>query len=181
LLQAPLLAAEVVRQTDEIVEFRNGGSLEIITNSAALVRGRSAVAILGSECCSWRTDEHSASSDEEVVAAAEPSMAMCVDGGLLLLGSSVYRKRGYMYRKFRQLHGNNDAEDICWFAPSTVMNPKSPLHVVDKALAEDPHKGGAEYKGIWRHLNLKARWNACLGPQAFAVPSPRALKLFRTP
>jgi hypothetical protein len=150
LLQTPPLAAEVVRQTAEVIEFRNGASLEIITNDAGLVRGRSAIAVIGSECSHWRTDEHSSSSDEEVVGAALPSMAMCPDGGLLLMGSSVHKKRGFMYRQYRELHGNNDAEDICWFAPSNVMNPKLPQAVVDKAMAEDPHKAGAEYNGIWR-------------------------------
>jgi len=135
LLQAPLLAAEVVRSTSEVTEFRNGSSLEVSTNDARLVRGRSAIAVLGSECSHWRTDEHAASSDEEVVGAAEPSMAMCPDGGLLMLGSSVHRKRGYMYRKYKQLHGNDASEDICWFAPSAVMNPQLPVHIVDRALA----------------------------------------------
>lgn len=35
LLQAPLLAREVVRQTNEVIEFRNGASLEIASNDAA--------------------------------------------------------------------------------------------------------------------------------------------------
>ena len=151
LLEAPRLRAEVVRDTDEVIEFRNGGSLEVTTNDARLVRGRSAIAVLGSGCCHWKTDEHSSSSDEEVVAAAEPSLSMCRDGaGLLLLGSSVYRKRGYMFRQFRKLHGNADAEDICWFAPSSVMNPKLPLSVIERALAEDRAKASAEYLGLWR-------------------------------
>src|SRR5262249_30864021 len=105
LLQAPLLAAEVVRSTGAVLEFKGGASLEIATNDARLVRGRSAIAVLGSECCYWRTDEFAASSDEEVVGAAEPSMAMCPDGGLLLLGSSVHRRVGYMYRRYKKLHG----------------------------------------------------------------------------
>jgi hypothetical protein len=150
LLQVPLLAREVVRQTGEVIEFRNGSSLEIATNDVRLVRGRSAIAVLGSECAHWKTDEHAASSDEEVVGAAEPSMAMCPDGGLLLLGSSVYRKRGYMYRMFKKLHGNNDSEDLVWFAPSTVMNPKLQQRVVDRALAEDAPKARAEYLNVWR-------------------------------
>ncbi|MBV8287557.1 MAG: hypothetical protein JOZ35_11605 [Hyphomicrobiales bacterium] len=150
LLRTPLLAAEVVRSTGEVTEFRNGASLEIATNDARLVRGRSAIAVLGSECCHWKTDEHAASSDEEVVGAAEPSMAMCPDGGLLLLGSSVHRKRGYMFRKWKELYGNDESESICWFAPSSVMNPKLPVHVVDRALAEDVHKARAEYLNIWR-------------------------------
>src|SRR5262245_57988871 len=150
LLRTPLLAAEVVRSTGEVTEFRNGASLEIATNDARLVRGRSAIAVLGSECCHWKTDEHAASSDEEVVGAAEPSMAMCPDGGLLLLGSSVHRKRGYMFRKWKELYGNDEAEGVCWFAPSAVMNPKLPVHVVDRALAEDAHKARAEYLNVWR-------------------------------
>jgi len=150
LLEAPLLAAEVARSTGDVTEFRNGGSLEIATNDARLVRGRSAVAVLGSESCHWKTDEFAASSDEEVVGAAEPSMAMCHDGGLLMLGSSVYRKRGYMFRKWKELFGNDESEDICWFAPSAVMNPKLPAHVVDRALAEDPVKAQAEYLNVWR-------------------------------
>jgi hypothetical protein len=150
LLQVPLLEREVTRQTDEVIEFRNGSSLEIITNNAALVRGRSAIAVLGSECCHWRTDETAASSDEEVVGAAEPSLSMSPDGGLLLLGSSVFRKRGFMYRQYKKLHGSNDTDDICWFAPSIVMNPKLPSSVVEKAMLDDTFKAGAEYRNLWR-------------------------------
>jgi hypothetical protein len=150
LLAPPLLAREVVRSTDDVVEFRNGASLEIGTNDARLIRGRSAIAVLGSETCYWRTDEHAASSDEEVVAAAEPSMAMCPDGGLLMLGSSVFRKRGYMFRQFKRLHGNDVSEDLCWFAASRVMNPKLPAAVVDAAVADDAPKARAEYENIWR-------------------------------
>ena len=150
LLEAPLLAAAVARSTGDVTEFKKGASLEIATNDARLVRGRSAIAVLGSESCHWKTDEHAASSDEEVVGAAEPSMAMCHDGGLLMLGSSVYRKRGYMFRKYRELFGNDESEDLCWFAPTPVMNPKLPEKVIERALAEDPIKARAEYLNIWR-------------------------------
>jgi hypothetical protein len=152
LLSAPLLAQEVVRQTRDVIEFRNGATLEIATNDARLVRGRSAIAVLGSECAHWRTDEFAASSDEEVVGAAEPSMAMCSDGGLLMLGSSVYRKRGFMYRRYIELHGSQDAPEdtLCWFAPSATMNPRLPRHIVERALAENPPKARAEFQNVWR-------------------------------
>jgi hypothetical protein len=150
LLATPLLAAEVTRLTTDVIEFRNGSSLEIGTNDAQLIRGRSAIAVLGSECCHWKTDETSASSDEEVVGAAEPSMAMCPDGGLLLLGSSVHRKRGYMFRRFKELHGDDAADDLCWFAPSRVMNPRLPQAVIERALANDVTKARAEYENMWR-------------------------------
>jgi hypothetical protein len=150
LLAAPLLAAQVTRPTDDVIEFANGAALEIATNNAALVRGRSGVAVLGSESCYWRTDETASSSDEEVVAAAEPSLAMCPDGGLLVLASSVYRRRGYMYRMWRELFGNDDSEDLCWLLPSRDMNPTLPQSVVDKALAADFPRGAAEFLSQWR-------------------------------
>jgi hypothetical protein len=150
LLAAPLLAHEVSRRTDEVTGFNNGAVLEIATNDARLVRGRSAIAVLGSEASHWRVDEAATSSDEEVVAAAGPSMAMCPDGGVLLLGSSVHRKRGYMHRRWKELHGNDEAEDVCWLAPSNVMNPALPAKVIEKALADDPARARAEYLSEWR-------------------------------
>jgi hypothetical protein len=150
LLQEPLLAREVVRTTGELTEFKNGSSLEIATNDVRLVRGRSAIAILGSESCYWKTSAEASSSDAEVVGAAEPSMSMCPDTGLLLLGSSVYRKRGYMYERYKKLFGNNEADDICWFAPTPLMNPLLRQSIVEKALAEDGRKASAEYLNVWR-------------------------------
>lgn len=149
LIGAPLLAAEVVRRTDEVIEFRNGAALEVSTNDARLVRGRSAIAVIGSEVCFWRTDVDAASSDEEVAGAAEPSMAMTPDGGLMVLSSSPYRKRGLMWRKSRELHGV-EAEDVYWIAPSRVMNPALPQSVVDKAMADDPARARSEYGAAWR-------------------------------
>jgi hypothetical protein len=154
LLEAPRLRREIkrnVRGSDNVVEFKNGAVVEVGTNDARLIRGRSAIAVLGSECCHWKVDEAAASSDEEVVGAATPSMAMTPDGGILMLGSSVYRKRGYMYRRFRELHGNDDDDDaICWFAPSAVMNPALPASVITKALRQDPAKARAEFENVWR-------------------------------
>ena len=42
LLQEPALAREVLRETKDVIEFRNGATLEIISNDASLCRGRSA-------------------------------------------------------------------------------------------------------------------------------------------
>jgi hypothetical protein len=150
LIEAPMIAAEVVRSVKDTIEFKNGSSLEISTNDARLVRGRSAIAVLGSECCHWRTDEHAASSDEEVIGAAEPSMAMTPDGGLMIMGSSVYRKTGYMFRRWKELFGNDDAEDLVWFAASQTMNSRLRQQDIDKALATDSARARAEYMNEWR-------------------------------
>jgi hypothetical protein len=48
------------------------------------------------------------------------------------------------------LHGNNDTNDICWFATSQTMNPRLSQAVVDAAMASDRLKASAEYLNIWR-------------------------------
>jgi hypothetical protein len=144
------MAAPTLGDGRRVVEFKNGSTLEIATNDPRLIRGRSAIAVLGSECCYWRTDEYNAASDEEVVPAAVNSMAMCPDTGLLMLASSVHRKVGYMYRQYRRLFGNDDAAELCWFAPSVTMNPKLPSGVVASAIAENKARGSAEFMNVWR-------------------------------
>jgi hypothetical protein len=145
------MARELIRLTRDTIAFRNGSSLEPSSNDARLVRGRSAIAVLGSEVAHWRTEDHAATgSDEEVISAALPSLAMCPDGGLVVLASSVHRKAGLMFRKYRELFGTDAADDVCWFAPSTVMNPQLPQYIIDAALAEDASKAKAEYLNVFR-------------------------------
>jgi hypothetical protein len=150
LLKVPLLAAEVVRHTDEMIEFRNGATLEITTSAYDLVRGRSAIAVLGSEVSFWNANEASPNNDAEIVGAAEDSMGMSPAGPLLLLGSSVYRQKGFMFEQYQKLHGNPDGNGLCWFTPSKVMNPRLPQAIIDAAIADRPSRGRAEYENIWR-------------------------------
>lgn len=150
LLQAPLLAAEVDRDTGETIEFKSGASLEVVVNDARLVRGRSAIAIIGTEAAFWRANDESMSSDEEVYASAEPALAMCPDGGMMVLSSSVYRKRGLLYRRWKEFFGRDESDDLIWLASSRVMNPALPQSVVDKAMERDPSRARAEYLSSWR-------------------------------
>jgi hypothetical protein len=69
---------------------------------------------------------------------------------LMVMGSSVYRKKGYMYRRWKELFGNNDADDLVWFAPSQVMNSRLRQQDIDKALATDSARARAEYMNEWR-------------------------------
>jgi hypothetical protein len=150
LLAKPMLAKVISRDTDEVIEFRNQAALEVVTNDADLVRGRSVIALLGTETSFWVTDPESSSSDEEVVGAAEPGMSMTPGGGLMILASSVHRKKGLMYRRWKELHGNDDAEAIVWLASSRTMNPALPEQVVAKAKAKDSQRANAEFESIFR-------------------------------
>jgi hypothetical protein len=101
LVATPMIREEVARGTDEILEFKNGAALEVCTNDAGTVRGRSVLALLGTEVSFWNVNPDADSSDEEVVSAAEAGAAMIPDGGLVILSSSVHRKKGLMYRRWK--------------------------------------------------------------------------------
>jgi hypothetical protein len=151
LLEKRMIAATVSRSTDEGIEFRNGSaSLEVVTNDAALIRGRSILGLFGTEACHWDTNPDSPSSDEEVVGAALPGMAMIPGGGLTILASSAHRKQGLMFERWKELHGNDDADEIVWLASSRTMNPALPEAVVAQAMARDPQRAAAEFESRWR-------------------------------
>jgi hypothetical protein len=150
LLQAPLLAPEIVRRTEERIELRSGAALEITTNDHRLIRGRSAIAVLGDEVSFWRADGESSSSDEEVIAAAAPSLMTAPGGGYLVLSSTTYRKRGLMFDRYKELYGKDDADEFVWLAPSAKMNASLPAADIERALAADPVKNAAEFMSVWR-------------------------------
>src|SRR5258705_5779337 len=66
LVAMPMIKAEVHRYTDDILEFKNEAALEVCVNDAGTVRGRSVLALLGTEVSFWNTDPDASSSDEEV-------------------------------------------------------------------------------------------------------------------
>jgi hypothetical protein len=150
LLQAPLLAPEVVRRTAERIELRSGAVLEITTNDHRLIRGRSAIAVLGDEVSFWRADGESSSSDEEVIAAAAPSLMTAPGGGYLVLSSTTYRKRGLMFDRYKEYYGKDAADELVWLAPSGKMNASLPAADIERELAADPVKNAAEYMSVWR-------------------------------
>jgi len=55
-----------------------------------------------------------------------------------------------MHRQWKELHGNDDSEDICWLSPSTTMNRRFRQRFVEKAMKADPQRARAEYLSIWR-------------------------------
>jgi hypothetical protein len=148
--QSPLLMGEVVRESESEIEFRNGAVLECGTNDYRLVRSRSVLALLGDEVCFWKLDQESSSSDEEVVNAAAAGMSMTPGGGLMVLGSSPFMKKGLMFRKWRELHGNDASDDLVWVAPSRTMNPALAVEIIEAAMADDPERAKAEYLAQWR-------------------------------
>jgi hypothetical protein len=145
--QGDLIAPEVVRQTADEIEFSTGAVIEVGVSDYRGLRGRTCLAIIFDEACFAASE--GASPLEEVVAAAEPSMATIPGGGWLLLSSSPWKPAGLMHKRWRELHGDQATAEathgLCWVAPSRVMNPNLPKAYIERKLAEDPVRNRAEY------------------------------------
>lgn len=145
--QGEFIAERIVRQTAEEIEFDNGAVIEVGVSDFRSVRGRTCAAVVVDEAC-FIADE-GASPIEEVVAAAEPSLATVPGGGWLLLSSSPWKPRGLVHSRWRDFHGQqalaDEAGAICWVAPSTTMNPTLPKAYVERKLAQDPVRARCEY------------------------------------
>lgn len=71
--------------------------------------------------------------------------------GALLIGiSSPCAKRGLLYEKHRDHHGDDDSKVLVWQAATEVMNPSVNRDEIDEAYKDDPQSAAAEYGAQFR-------------------------------
>lgn len=144
--ESPTLAAMVEKENTEGVDFNNQVSIEVHTNSYKAIRGRTLICCLMDEACFYR-DSESASSDVELYRAAVPGLA--TTGGMLIVISSPYWRKGLVYDKWKRHYGQNS--DILVVQGATAdFNPTIDPRIIEEALADDYEAAKAEWLGQWR-------------------------------
>jgi len=149
ILNAPILNSLILNYTADSLDLKGCVTIEVVTRSFRAVRGRSVCVALLDECAFWRFDEASANPDREVLAAIKPSMATFPDG-MIIAASSPYAKRGILWDAFKRYHGQDDAENLVWQAPTRVMNPTVAQEFIDAEFERDPASANAEYGANFR-------------------------------
>ena len=99
---SPLLAAEVTNRTSDTIEFGHRTRLEVFTSNFRSVRGFTLALAIMDEAAYLR-DETSASPDLELYRALQPALATL--DGRLVVTSSLHRKTGLMWSKYREAYG----------------------------------------------------------------------------
>jgi hypothetical protein len=144
----PALRAMITRETKHGFELSNKVEVAVATNSFRSIRGRSILACILDECAFWK-DEKTSAPDTEVYNAVLPGLAR-VPGSMLIGISSPYRKAGILYRKFTEHYGRDGDDVLVIRAPSLTMNPTLDRETVERAIAQDPAKGKAEWNAEFR-------------------------------
>ena len=145
----PVLKAMVKGEfgTDNIT-LKNRVRIEVRTNSYRSVRGRSILAAIFDEAAFWRSDE-SQNPDTEVYGAIAPGLAR-VKGSMLIVISSAHRRAGLLYEHWKVSFGKPDNDTLVVKGTTRQFNPTFDQATIDKAIALDPQRYGAEYLSQWR-------------------------------
>lgn len=145
----PILQGEIVDETKDGFQLRNGVEVSVLAGDFRSVRGYSLIAAVVDEVCFFHmAEEGKIRSDTELIHALRPGLST-VRGRLLAIGSP-YARRGWAYSTWKRCFGNDAAKTLVWNAPSRTMNPTLPQSVVDDALAEDLAAAKGEYLAEWR-------------------------------
>jgi hypothetical protein len=146
--QVPLLAGMVERVTADTIDLANGAQIIVATNSYRSVRGRTVALAIYDEVGFWRSDD-CAHPDIEVDAALSPGLARH-RGALKILISSAYRRSGLLYQRWRESFGRDDDDRLVVLGDTVSFNPDFDQATIEREMARDPERAGAEYFCRWR-------------------------------
>ena len=145
----PMLTALIEEELAETIRLKNGVSIEIHTAAIASPRGRTFLAVLADECAFWPTDTAGANPDKEVIVAVRPGLATLPDS-MLLVASSPYARRGYLYETFSRYFAKDDAPVLVWRGTTLEMNSSLDPRIVEEAYESDAESASAEYGAEFR-------------------------------
>lgn len=144
----PVLAALVLRETDNTIELANGVEIIVATNNFRAVRGRTIICAIFDEVAFWKSED-SASPDFETYNAVAPGL-VTLPGSMLIGISTPYRRSGLLFDRWRRYYGQADPDVLVVRGPSVAFNPTLPQSVIDQALERDPEAAAAEWLAEWR-------------------------------
>jgi hypothetical protein len=141
----PALQALVVGSTRSMISLNNAVTIEVHTNSFRAVRGRSLLCCIFDELAFW-LDEISSDPDTEVYNAVTPPRTHAES--MLIMISSAHRRSGLLYQRWSKYFGQ-DKDNVLVVRGSTLQfNSSFDAETIERSLAEDREKYGAEY--LWR-------------------------------
>ena len=144
---SPVLNRMVNKQGAEEIHFNNDVSIEVSTNSFRAIRGRTLLAVIFDEAAYFRS-ESTANPDVELYRAALPGLA--TTGGMMIIISSPYAKKGLVYDQHKKHFGKSDPEVLVIQGASRQFNPLIAEALIAEALADDPEGAAAEWLGQFR-------------------------------
>ncbi len=149
LLQETPLLAPLIRKVDaDRIALRNGAEIIVQTNNVRSPRGRTIACAIFDEAGHWLGVDYS-NPDVEVDNAITPGL-MRFPGSLKIIISSVHRRAGVLYDRYAKFFDKDDDDVLVVLGSALQFNPTLDAAEIERQLALDPEKAGAEYLSHWR-------------------------------
>jgi hypothetical protein len=148
--ETPALNREVMSfgtPTNPCLVLRNGVNIEIHTRDYKTVRGRRPIAAVFDEAGFWPTTESATGAEVDV--AIESGMVR-QPGAMLFMISSVHRRAGMFYDRFKSSYGHDDEDCLAVLGTTQQFNPTADGKLIAKLVKKDPALYGAEFLSRWR-------------------------------
>jgi hypothetical protein len=143
----PAFRAEVMRETADTLELRNGVSLSAYPCRPAAARGLRACVVCIDELAFF-TATDGRPTDTEMLRVARGRVA--TTGGKLIILSSPYAQSGALYELHRKHYGRDDSDTLIWQASAPEMNPTLSSDYLQRMEADDPEAYRSEVLGEFR-------------------------------
>lgn len=139
--------AEVVRETADTLELRNGVALSAYPCRPAAVRGIRACVVVVDELAFFTTTD-GRPVDTEMLRVARGRLA--TTGGKLIVLSSPYGQSGALWDLHRKHFGHDDSPTLVWQGSAPDMNPTLPADYLARMESDDPEAYRSEVLGEFR-------------------------------
>lgn len=147
--RSKVLKSRFVRRTSDTIELTNNITVEVRPASARTLRGPTYIGIIADELAHWHTDDYYVNPDVQVIGAARPGML--TTGGMLLMASSPWGRRGMLWDTYNKHFGPKGKPNILVAKGTTIeFNPNISQEIVDGELERDPETNTAEYLAEFR-------------------------------
>lgn len=172
----PMLSRLVEAERAESIDLANNVTIQVATCSFRSTRGFTAACVICDEIAFWLDKDFNPA--QEVLRAIRPRLSTIPDS-LLLAISSPYARSGPLWTTFRDHHGNDDSDVLCWQADSRTMNPTLSQALIDRDIALDPEAARSEWLAEFRSdlegfLALEAIEAVVVQGRFELAPLPRA-------
>ena len=138
--------AEIVRETAELIELRNGCVFKCMPASGRSGRGL-AIPVLLMDELAFAIDTDGSTGGSAIYKALSPSVAQFGNDGFIVALSSPHIEQGIFYDLYKQAIESNDPKLRAYNEPTWVMNPSISLEYLLSEKERDPEMFNVEFGG----------------------------------
>ena len=144
-----MFRCQIAKELSSEIHLKNRVIISIKTCDYRALRGYTIAAAVLDELAFYRSSEAYISPAKEILTAIRPALSSLPNS--LFLGSVHHIRRAHIFApNLPEKYGKDDADFLCWKAPTLAMNPSLSRKTIERAFKEDAVSARSEYDAEFR-------------------------------